>query len=255
MIYYFTGTGNTRYAAEKAAAFDGDAVLYAPDVISGRAVVPLEGKTNVIGFFFPTYFFGLPVVAESLLDALELSEVHGRYIYLVLTCGGTTGGASRQMAKLLKKHGCELSACFSVRMPDNYVPMFKIDSDENIRKTLDAADSSLSQICEHIHNRETGDHDRLKGIFPSALAAMSYPLYLRGRKTEPFRVSDACNGCGKCARECPAAAITMEDGHPVWTQTQCIFCMRCLHSCPVSAVDYGTKTRSRGRYINPDISK
>ena len=253
MIYYFTGTGNTRYAAEKAAAFDGDAVLYAPDVISGRAVAPLEGKTNVIGFFFPTYFFGLPVIAEQLLKVLSLSAVHGRYIYLVLTCGSTTGGASRQMSKLLKKYGCELSACYSVRMPDNYVPMFKIDKPETIRKTLDNADAALSQICESIHNRETGDHDRLKGVIPPALTAMSYPLYLRGRKTEPFHASADCTGCGKCARECPVSAISIEDGLPVWTAAQCVFCMRCLHSCPVSAIDYGTKTRARGRYTNPNV--
>lgn len=45
--------------------------------------------------------------------------------------------------------------------------------------------------------------------------------------------TDACVGCGLCARECPAQAIDTESfaANP----ETCIGCMRCLRICPVGA--------------------
>lgn len=253
MIYYFSGTGNTEYAAKKIARSENDAALYAPDVITGRAITPLEGRNDALGFVFPTYFYGLPIIAEDLLDALELSEVHGRYIYLVMTCGQSTGNASGLFARLLAGKGCELSASFGIRMVDNYVPTFKIQDEKTIASRLEAADADIKSICESIHNRETGNHDAYRGAAASVITSMSYPIYYNGRKTKNFRVSSACTSCGKCARGCPVNAIRMTGGKPEWQTERCVFCLRCLHSCPAKAIDYGSRTKRKGRYTNPRL--
>ena len=33
----------------------------------------------------------------------------------------------------------------------------------------------------------------------------------------PFHASDACVGCGICARSCPTGNITMKGGRPAWS--------------------------------------
>lgn len=67
------------------------------------------------------------------------------------------------------------------------------------------------------------------------------------RSTKPFYTTDACDGCGLCARDCPAGTIRLEGGRPVWGD-HCYQCLRCLHACPRQAIQYGKDTGKKGRY-------
>jgi UDP-glucose 4-epimerase len=64
--------------------------------------------------------------------------------------------------------------------------------------------------------------DRLDGVFPR----------LEGLTIE---VTDACQGCGICARNCYLKAITVENGRAVHSAT-CRGCGRCARICPNQAV-------------------
>lgn len=65
----------------------------------------------------------------------------------------------------------------------------------------------------------------IKGNRPYKKAG-GVPLY-------PSAAKD-CNGCGTCARECPAGAISMEN--PRITDTdKCLSCARCIKVCPQHA--------------------
>ena len=51
-----------------------------------------------------------------------------------------------------------------------------------------------------------------------------------------------------------AAVYNIEkvDGKPVWKH-HCELCCACIHLCPVEAIQYGHKTKTRGRYHHPDL--
>lgn len=49
------------------------------------------------------------------------------------------------------------------------------------------------------------------------------------------KATDACLGCGKCSRNCPAEAIKMEK-KPVFNSKKCIACYRCVNECPKHAI-------------------
>jgi len=73
---------------------------------------------------------------------------------------------------------------------------------------------------------------------------------LRG-KIEHF--IEKCTGCGLCARDCPAKAITMIDDtrtktkkKPEFHYDRCLFCSQCEESCPTKAIKLTTEYELAG---------
>jgi MinD superfamily P-loop ATPase len=44
----------------------------------------------------------------------------------------------------------------------------------------------------------------------------------------------------------------MVEEKPVWKH-HCELCCACIHFCPVEAIQYGPKTKKRGRYCHPAL--
>lgn len=57
--------------------------------------------------------------------------------------------------------------------------------------------------------------EHLRAKVPLPAVRVYYPHYERVRRTGYFAVTDACVGCGLCARNCPVSAIEIRDGRPV----------------------------------------
>ena len=112
----------------------------------------------------------------------------------------------------------------------------------------DPETKELASIKQAIDRREG---NAIKG---SPIAGkIGLAAYHASMSTKPFYADEKCVGCGKCASICPSGAIEMVGGRPAWTKSKCLKCCGCLGRCPVSAIQYGKKTASRGRYVNPAL--
>ena len=48
--------------------------------------------------------------------------------------------------------------------------------------------------------------------------------------------SNACIGCGKCVKECPFEAITLENNVAYIDYRKCRLCRKCVAVCPTGAI-------------------
>jgi ferredoxin/flavodoxin len=249
MIFFFTGTGNSLYAAKKIAESSSEKLINITDAIKNKEFTYEIGKSEVVGFVFPVYFYGLPVIISDFLRNLRLTGNHDPYTFLLITCGSSTGSAANRFKHQFEKTGVPLKSSFTLAMADNYVLLYEMPDAPVWQKKLVDADIVLKDIIKTIMEKKV--EYKKPGIKQILLTGAGYPLYLYGRRTAKFHTLDRCTSCGLCARICPIGAIEMSDGKPKWTQKQCIHCLACIHRCPNESIQYGEKTLTRRRFVNP----
>ena len=129
MILYFSGTGNCKYVAEQIASAVGDTAV---SVENRDGKIALK-KGEVLGIVFPTHFWELPAIMRDFLEKASITAERENYAFAIATYGTTPGCSGTDAKKLLRKRGIDLSAAFSLKMPDNWTPMFDLSDAEKVR--------------------------------------------------------------------------------------------------------------------------
>lgn len=248
MIFYFSGTGNSEYAAKKLLNNGEQLISMANAGWDGAYTYAVDDDESV-GFVFPVYFYGIPDTVRSFVKQVRFSTKPA-YVYAVITCGGSIAGAGDLLKKYLAEGGTVLRGVYSVKMPDNYVLLYDVTTEEQEKPILAAADEKLEEIKGSIELRRFIGTDC--SLLEKAQTAALYPMYDRSRKTAKFYPDENCVGCGKCAARCPARAIEMQNGRPMWVKDSCDHCRSCLRC---NAVQYGRRTVGRYRYRHPSLRR
>ena len=254
MIFYFSGTGNSEWAARSLAAMCNDRVFSATEAL-GRSEVFCLGEDEALGFVFPVYGWAPPAIIVRLIEKLRLSA-QPRYVYFVCTCGDDTGKTARLMRKALARRRWKRDAAFSLTMPNTYVclPGFDVDSDELAQRKLSAARGRIADIACRINGRWRGK-DCYEGALPWTktyiLGFLFKHLLMSPRR---FKATDSCVKCGRCVKACPLHNVQMKpNAKPVWGEN-CAMCLSCYHHCPKHAIEYGRQTMMKGQYLFPEGS-
>ena len=94
MIFYFSGTGNSAWAARLLARLTGD-VAY--DITSLKGL-PNTDDAKQIGFAFPVYAWGAP---ELIVDFAKKLPKTQAFTFGICTCGGDAGLTMKQFSNCL----------------------------------------------------------------------------------------------------------------------------------------------------------
>lgn len=260
MIFYFSGAGNSQFIAETLSKKLNEPLISMADALKTKNLAYTVERESTLGFVCPIHFWGVPNLVLNFIKEMFLKMNSNTYTWVVFTCGGSTGNADKMIAKHLKQKNINLSAVFSIKMTDIFVPFFHIPEKDVIDQTNFEAVKYIDEIVSIINNREYGNYDKNKGKFHNLSTFFLYPTYSYYRKTSKFRVSDDCTACRKCEKVCPTNTIEIINNKPVWKKNKCTLCFACLHICPVKAINYGRvlffwDSKDKGRYKNIFIIK
>ncbi len=245
MIYYFSGTGNSKHIAQHMAQLT-------HDCIQSITEAPLKPTDDArIGLIFPVHAWSAPRVFEAFVEQqlAPLVQHPSPYVYMICTCGDDIGMTYEILNKRLKSIGLSLSAGFSLIMPDSYIglPGFNINAPDVEQRKVDASVKLLPTIAQHINHGDAVKKLK-RGPFPLTKSYVLRPVFYRfyvGHKL--FRTTDACVACGRCAQVCPTKNIVLSDKRPVWHEN-CANCLACYHACPKHCIVFGKYSANKGQY-------
>jgi len=245
-IYYFTGTGNSLWAARLLAERLGDATL----TPIARALQ--EGDTRPdedrVGIVCPVYMYRLPHIVVRFVRCLKTQAP----VFVVATMGGSAGDLFTVTRRLFADQGLTLSAGLTVAMQTNYIPFGGAPDDEKVAAKLQRASDRMDEVAGIIElgeRRFDEDYGFVQTrIHPGVLYKLGYK-YIPGTDKN-YRVDDGCDGCGICALVCPVDNVQMIDDRPTWNG-RCEQCMACLQWCPPEVIQVKDKTRGFRRYQHP----
>lgn len=256
MIFWFSGTGNSRWVATRLGEMIDDPHIYsmAELLVAGKLAFTLQSNERV-GFVFPTYSWGPAPVVDEFLAHIQIQgyTAGSNYCCAVTTCGDDVGLSHQIMAKAAARVGLHLDAMFSVTMPNNYVclPGFDTDPHDLEQRKLKAAADRMAMVGEAIAERRC-TVSVTPGGMPWLKSRVIRPLFKRLLMSpRKFGVdSSACTRCGICSRVCPMHNVSAASASalPEWG-SRCAMCLACYHHCPAHAVHYGGATRGKRQYF------
>ena len=244
MVLYFSGTGNSRYIAQHIAEAIGDELLSMNDRIKAGESSPVTSDKRLV-IVTPTYAWRIPRIVRDHLA--ETDFPCGAQAWFVMTCGSEIGNAAKYNRALCQEKQLTYMGTAQIIMPENYIAMFNAPQEEEARQIVARAEPDIDRVISAIAANQAFPQPR-SNLYDRFMSGPVNPIfYSFFVKANAFAASDACTGCGQCARLCPTNNITIQNGKPVWGG-DCTHCMACICRCPVEAIEYGKKSQSKPRY-------
>ncbi|MBR2231093.1 MAG: EFR1 family ferrodoxin [Prevotella sp.] len=252
MIFYFSCTGNTRWAAEMLSTeLQEELVDMAHD---SRGCYHLK-EDERIGFCFPVHGWRPPQLVRSFIHKMTIENADGHFCWALCTAGDDIGLSMEYLNNDLRQKGLKAQSLFSLIMPESYVglPFMDVDKPEKEMAKLETAKRMLESFIPLIRERKTGVINTYKGHWPRINSKILGEAFVKWIITDkPFKVTDDCIECGTCVEVCPTGDIIGGRGQrPEWKHTgDCLSCFACYHHCPTRAIRYGNRTEHKGQYYH-----
>lgn len=104
MILYFSGTGNSRYAAKLIGMVTDDKILSMNEILKRNSKEVIHSK-KPFTFVCPTYAWRIPKIIDAFIKSAHFTG--SREVYFILTCGTDIGNAAHYAKRTCAEKGLD----------------------------------------------------------------------------------------------------------------------------------------------------
>lgn len=240
-IVYFSGTGGTKRIAD---SFEKELTKREVKVevrnlgskdMAEPASEKLSDGIDLCILLYPVYAFDAPKPVYHWIEGIGKQDGEKRIAVISVSGGGevwpNTGCRNNCCSKLEEK-GFKIVHDAMMCMPANILTEV---SDHLAMRLIRIIPEKVGRILDDIlANKIVRTH-----FHKSALR--NFITNLEDKNTNKFAqgliITEACKGCGWCAKNCPMANIVMDESSskPKFLES-CTVCMRCIYGCPFHAI-------------------
>lgn len=239
-IFYFSGTGNTKWAAEKLNQLfneNGHSSDFCSieEIDLEEALLRLQG-VDCIGFAYPIYLQNMPRIMRNFINDLTELIVKNNFdvkkSFFLNTYGYTNAYGVFKAKRLLKKTNINTFGYINIKMTDSTKSVIGEELPIEIKE-------NSVFIFKKFINIFNSNKKFIKGVNPkliigSILARVFEHILVDNYRNMKVNV-ELCSKCMKCLGECPVKCIQFKYNEFSFSSA-CEACMRCIHYCPAHAI-------------------
>jgi len=137
---------------------------------------------------------------------------------------------------MLRRRGWDVACRDTFDYPQSIASILKIQDEERKAAIMALVEPRIDELAAHLASGER--HRRPCKAWAHIVGwpfGWLYSILGRRMLAMLYAADGSCDGCGLCAKRCPAGAIRMIGGVPDWSYA-CEGCERCINICPKKAI-------------------
>ncbi|MDR2558399.1 MAG: EFR1 family ferrodoxin [Oscillospiraceae bacterium] len=247
VIFYFSGTGNSKHIAELFAQKMNCACHSIEEDTDFEALIK---SAETIAFCYPIYFSRVPRIMREFVS-VNTELLKGKKLIIFCTQLILSGDGARAFAALFPKNYMQVIYAEHFFMPNN-VTNFSIlpdslISDKRIKKIALKAGEKMQKVCGDIkrgkvHKRGFNVGSRALGLFQAWLVKPS-----EKKANNSVKITQNCTNCELCVLICPMKNLVLEN-EKITHRHNCTVCYRCVNKCPQKAITVAFHGKVKKQY-------
>ena len=233
ILFYFSGTGNSKYIAE---LFSNKMNINCYSIEIYADFDKLITENDTIAFCYPVYGSRVPRIFREFVTN-HMGVLNGKKLIIFCTQLGFSGDGARAFTDMFNKDSVRIVYAEHFNMPNNInnMSIFPISSDKTNATCLAKAKKKMNIVCRNISNGKV--IKRGFNLFSRALGLIQGAFMPRVEQSglDSVQIDDDCNGCGLCVQICPMHNFRLEN-NIIIPQGNCTLCYRCINKCPQKSI-------------------